>query len=55
MNRQILSRRAFLKGAAATVAGSALMQLTAFADDQSSGGCSGRVLPSIGYNIHIDH
>ena len=38
MNRQILSRRAFLKGAAATVAGSALMQLTAYADDQSSGG-----------------
>ena len=35
MNRTILTRRAFLKGAAATVAGSALMKLTAFAEQQS--------------------
>ena len=38
MNKTILSRRDFLKGAAATVAGSALMGLHAFAEEGSAGG-----------------
>ena len=38
MNKQIISRRGFLKGAAATIAGSALMGLRAVAEESGAGG-----------------
>ena len=37
MNKTILTRKSFLKGAAATIAGSALMRLTAFAEENAGG------------------
>ena len=38
MNKTILSRRSFLKGAAATAAGSALLGIRAFAEEKPAGG-----------------
>ena len=37
MNKTILTRKNFLKGAAATIAGSAMMRLTAFAEENAGG------------------